>query len=308
MTNKTLNINCAANKEVKGRGWFSPSRRENLKVYWFNFTRNKFSIVGLVIVLISLFLALLAPHIVPYPDHITGFVDFNQAGQAPNSVHWFGTDVYGRDVLSRLAYCFRGALLMSVVVLGISIPFGVIMGLVAGYYHGTVVDTVIMRITDVFLAIPALILALSIASIMDPRMMGSMLAATVMWWAWYTRMVYGLASSVSKEYFVKNAELIGASKLHILFKEILPSTLSPVLTKAALDVGWVILMGASLSYAGLGEQPPTPAFGTMINEGAKYMPEMWWLTVFPALGIAFVILGFNFFGDGVRDMLDKGRQ
>lgn len=290
------------------KGLLSPSARENLRIYVYKFTRNKFSILGLAIVLCSLFFAVFAPHIVPYPEHIYGFVDYSQASQAPNASHWFGTDIYGRDVFSRVIYCFRGALLMSVVVLGIAVPVGVGLGLVAGYYNGTWVDTLIMRLTDVFLAIPALILALSIASIMNPGMMGSMIAVTVMWWTWYARMVYGLASSVSKEYFVKNAELIGAGKLHILFKEILPSTLSPVITKMALDVGWVILMGASLSFAGLGEQPPIPAFGTMISEGSKYMPELWWITIFPALGIAFVILGFNFFGDGLRDMLDRGRQ
>jgi peptide/nickel transport system permease protein len=138
-------------------------------------------------------------------------------------------------------------------------------------------------------------------------MTNSMIAVTIMWWPWYTRLVYGMARSISGEYFVKNAELIGASKAHIIFKEILPNCLSPVFTKMALDVGWVILMGASLSYVGLGEQAPTPAFGQMISDGARYLPDLWWLTIFPALAIAFIILGFNFFGDGIRDMFDTGR-
>ena len=296
------------NETFNHRGLLSPSTMENIKISFYKFTRNKFSIVGLLIVLISLFLAIFANKIVPYPSHITGYVDYSQASLAPCAEYWFGTDIHGRDVFSRVIYSFRGAMLMSIVVLGISVPVGVTFGLLAGYYNGTWIDTLIMRVTDIFLAIPALILALSIASIMEPSLMGSMIAVTAMWWTWYTRMVYGLATSISKEYFVKNAELIGASKFHILFKEILPSCLSPVVTKMALDVGWVILMGASLSFAGLGEQPPTPAFGTMINEGSKYMPEMWWITIFPAMAIAFVILGFNFFGDGIRDMMDRGRQ
>lgn len=288
--------------------FLSPSSRENLRIYYYRLTRNKLSIMGLTIVLVSVFLAVFATKIVPYPEHIGSYTNFADANLAPCGQYWFGTDVYGRDIFSRVLYCFRGALLMSVVVLGIAVPVGTCMGLIAGYYNGTWLDTVIMRVTDVFLAIPALILALSIASILEAGMMGSMIAVTAMWWTWYTRIVYGLASSISKENFVRNAELIGASKAHIIFREILPCTLSPVITKMALDVGWVILMGASLSYAGLGEQPPIPAFGTMINEGAKYIPEMWWLTIFPALGIAFVILGFNFLGDGIRDMLDRGRQ
>lgn len=139
-------------------------------------------------------------------------------------------------------------------------------------------------------------------------MTNTMIAVTLSWWPWYTRLVYSMATGYSKEYFIKNAELVGASKFHILFKELLPNCLSPVLTKMALDVGWVILLGASLSFIGLGEQPPTPSFGTMISEGSKYMPQYWWMTAFPALAIVFVILGFNFLGDGIRDMLDRGKQ
>lgn len=289
-------------------GLLSPSTRENFKIYWYKFSRNKLSLFGLGIVILSVVFAIFAPYIVPHPQHIYEYVDFSKASLRPSPGYWFGTDIYGRDVFSRVIYSFRSAMIMSIVVLSIAVPIGTGLGLIAGYYNGTWVDTLIMRTTDVFLAIPALVLALAIASVMKPSLMGSMIAVTVMWWTWYTRMVYGIATSVSKEYFVKNAELIGASKLHILFKEILPCALSPVLTKMALDVGWVILIGASLSFAGLGEQPPSPSFGTMINEGAKNLPELWWITIFPALGIALVILGFNFLGDGIRDMLDRGRQ
>lgn len=288
------------------KGLISPSTRENMRIYSYKFRHNKLSIIGLGIVLLCIFCAIFVMQIVPYPDHIGAFVDFANANQAPSAQHWFGTDTTGRDVFSRVIYCFRGALLMSVMVLGISVPIGSLLGLIAGYHHGTWVDTVIMRITDVFLSIPALILALCIASILTPNMINSMLAITIMWWPWYTRLIYGQASAISGEYFVKNAELIGASKLHIMIKEILPNCLSPILTKMALDVGWVILMGASLSFVGLGEQPPTPAFGQMISEGAKYIPEIWWLIIFPSAGVALMILGFNFLGDGIRDMFDKG--
>lgn len=290
----------------KKQGWLSPSTRENLRIYRYKFTRNKLSIFGLVLVCISIFFAIFAKVIVPYPESIGSFVDYANANQAPSALHWFGTDQVGRDVFSRVIYSFRGALIMSVVVLAISVPVGTVLGLVAGYYHGTKIDAVIMRISDVFLSVPSLILALCVASILEPSMMNSMLAVTIMWWPWYARLVYGQAASISEEYFVKNAELIGASRAHILFREILPNCLSPIFTKMALDVGWVILMGASLSFVGLGEQPPTPAFGQMISDGASLMPDVWWLTIFPAAGIAFMILGFNFLGDGIRDMFDKG--
>jgi len=165
-----------------------------------------------------------------------------------------------------------------------------------------------MRIDDIFLAIPPMILALAIASVLEANLTSSMISVTVIWWSWYTRLVYGMANSYKKNNFVINADLIGASKIHILVKEILPNCLSPVFTKMALDVGSIILLGSSLSFVGLGEQPPTPAFGQMIYDGSNYMPDLWWMTIYPSLAIVVIILGFNLLGDGVRDMMDRGRQ
>ena len=292
----------------KKKGFLKPSTRENFCIYWYNFRSNKLSMVGLAIVVISLIFAIFAPYVAPFPEHAGAYVDLANAGVAPNATFWFGTDVTGRDILSRVIFGFRGALKMAVVVLAISVPVGTFLGLLAGYYHHTWVDTVIMRMTDIFLALPSLVLAMTIASLMEPNMTNTMIAVTLSWWPWYTRLVYSMATGYSKEYFIKNAELVGASRAHILFKELLPNCLSPVLTKMALDVGWVILLGASLSFIGLGEQPPTPSFGTMISEGSTYMTDYWWMTAFPALAIVFVILGFNFLGDGIRDMLDRGKQ
>ncbi len=296
------NVNVLAKK-----GFLKPSTKENLKIYWYKFSRNKLSVLGLIIVVSCILLAIFSEFVTPYPEHSREFVDFANAGTSPNSTYWFGTDVFGRDIFTRVIFSFRGALKMAIIVLAISVPVGIVTGLLAGYYNGKWISTVVMRITDMFLAVPPLILALSIASLLEPNMTNSMLAITVSWWPWYTRLVYGSAASIKNEYFVKNAELIGASKIHILFKEILPNCLSSVFTKMALDVGWVILQGASLSFVGLGEQPPTPAFGQMISDGSKYMPDLWWMTIYPALGIVFMILGFNFLGDGIRDMFDKGR-
>ncbi|MFQ8842507.1 MAG: ABC transporter permease [Clostridium fessum] len=223
----------------------SPSTRENLRIYKYKFSRNKLSVFGLVLVLLSFFFAIFAEVIVPHPESIGSFVDYANASLPPCKNYLFGTDQMGRDVFSRVIFSFRGALIMSIVVLAISVPVGTVLGLLAGYYHGTKIDAVIMRISDVFLSVPSLILALCVASILEPNMMNSMLAVTIMWWPWYTRLVYeAKASSISEEYFVKNAELIGASKAHILFREILPNCLSPIFTKMALDVGWVIPDGS----------------------------------------------------------------
>jgi peptide/nickel transport system permease protein len=280
----------------------------NLGKNWYKFSRNTLSIVGLVIVAGIIISAIFAPWITPYPEHAGPFVDFDNTGQPPSLQHLCGTDNMGRDIFSRIIFAFRGALIMAVVVLALAVPPGVLLGLIAGYFQNTWIDTVIMRITDIFLGVPPLILALAIAAMLKPTLMNAMIAVTVMWWPWYTRLVYGMASSVRNEYFVIAADLTGASKFHILFREILLNCLSPVFTKMALDVGWVILIGASLSFVGLGEQPPIPALGQMVSDGARYMPTFWWMTIFPALAIVLAILGFNLMGDGFRDMLETGME
>ena len=192
---------------------------------------------------------------------------------------------------------------MAVLVLAISMPVGVVMGLVAGYVGGWV-EYVIMRLTDVFLAIPPLVLAMSIMGFLPPTLVNAMLAVTVMWWPWYARLVYNVVRSESQEGYVLAAEVVGASLPHILFMEILPNCVPAVLTKLTLDIGFVVLMVASLSFLGLGVQPPTPDLGSMVADGAKYMPDAWWLTIYPALSILLLVLGFNLLGDGLREAFD----
>lgn len=279
------------------------SGRENLGRAWFKFSRNPLSIIGGVTVLIVVLLAIFAPYVTPYPEHATKpFTDFANASNSPSSKNLFGTDEIGRDVLSRSIYGFRFSLTMGLVVLSLVVPTGVLLGLIAGYFQGTRIDTFIMRITDVFLAVPPLILALAIASVLEPNLFHSMVAVSLMWWPWYTRLVYGLASAQRNEFYVSSAEITGASTPHILFREILPNCLSPVFTKMSLDMGWVIIIGASLSFVGLGVQPPKPGLGTMVASGAKYLPDQWWISLFPALAIVVLVLGFNLLGDGLLDL------
>jgi peptide/nickel transport system permease protein len=275
---------------------------ENLGRNWYKFSRNPMSLVGLCTVLLVVFLAVFAPWVAPYPEHAGKFVDFANASTPPCRRYLFGTDVIGRDILSRIFFGFRFSLLMGVVVLSLVVPPGVTLGLIAGYNQGTWIETVIMRITDIFLAVPPLILALAIASVLTPNLTNAMIAVTLMWWPWYTRLVYGLASALRNEFFVSSAEALGASKFHIIFKEILPNCVSPIFTKMSLDMAWVILLGSSLSFVGLGVQPPKPGLGTMVAGGSDYLPEQWWISVFPALAIVVVVLGFNLLGDGLRDM------
>jgi len=278
------------------------TRRENLGRSWYKFSRNPLSVVGLATVVLLVLLAVFAPFVAPYPRHAGPFTDFAHAKLPPSWQHLFGTDQIGRDILSRVIFGMRSSLLMGVVVLALVVPPGVLLGLVAGYFQGTWIDTVIMRITDIFLAVPPLILALAVASVLQPNLWNGMLAVSLMWWPWYTRLVYSLTSALRNEYFVSAAEITGASTAHILFREILPNCVSPILTKMSLDVAWVIIIGSMLSFVGLGVQPPEPSLGTMVADGARYLPDQWWIAIFPALAIVVVVLGFNLLGDGVRDM------
>jgi peptide/nickel transport system permease protein len=260
------------------------------------------SIVGIATVLLLILLAIFAPYVTPYPKHAGAFTDFAHAKLPPSWQHLFGTDQIGRDILTRVVFGLRSSLLMGVVVLALVVPPGVLLGLLAGYFQGTWIDTIIMRTTDIFLAVPPLILALAVASVLEPNLWNGMMAVSLMWWPWYTRLVYGTASQLRNEYFVAAAQVTGASTWHILFREILPNTISPIFTKMSLDVAWVIIIGSMLSFVGLGVQPPEPSLGTMVADGYRYLPDQWWIMLFPALAIVVVVLGFNLLGDGVRDM------
>lgn len=281
----------------------SEDQQESLKKNWHKFSTNPLSIIGLSSVVLVIFFAVFAPWIAPSPQSWGRWVDFSHASLPPSWKYPFGTDIFGRDILSRIMYGFRYDLLMALCILGMVVFPGTFLGLVAGYYKETWIDTVIMRIADIFLAIPSLVLALSICALLEPSLFNSMMAVSVLWWPWYTRLAYGITSSLRNEYFVQAAELMGASPISIMFKEILPNCLSPIFTKMTLDVGWVILIGSTLSFVGLGAQEPMPALGNMVAKGSRYMPDYWWMAIFPALAIAFTILGFNLLGDGIRDML-----
>ncbi len=277
--------------------------KEKAKRNWYKFSKNPLSIIGLVVVVSIILIAIFADFVAPYPEHAFVFVDFKNAKVPPNLRNLAGTDLAGRDVLSRIFFGFRYSLLMAVSVLSVATPPGVFLGLVAGYMRDTWVDTVIMRVADVFLSVPSMVLALAVCSMLEPTLYNAMLAITVMWWPWYTRLVYGVSSSIKNEYFIQAAEVTGASTFSILVGEILPNCLSPIFTKMTLDVGWVILIGSTLSFVGLGAQPPTPDLGTMVSDGSKYIPSQWWISLYPALFIVLIILGFNLLGDGLRDML-----
>ena len=263
---------------------------------------NPLSAFGVVLILAVLLAAIFADVIAPFPEHVGAVVDFVNFNKAPDSTYLMGTDLVGRDLFSRILYAYRISLILGAVVLILAVPVGVTLGLVAGYLGGWT-DAVIMRITDVFLSVPPLVLALAIMGVLQPTLVNGMIAVTVMWWPWYTRMVYNITLAERQEGYVLAAEVIGASRAHIIFREILPNCLPAIITKMTLDFGFVILVASSLSFLGLGVQPPTPDLGSMVAEGAKYLPDSWWLTVFPGLAILVIVFGFNLVGDALRDLL-----
>lgn len=279
---------------------------QNVKVYWYYFTRSKSAVAGLAIVLLVIFVAVFARVIAPYPEHAGVFTDFENRNLPPSSVYWFGTDKIGRDIFSRIVMCLGTALLQSALVLVIAVPIGICVGLFAGYYKGRAADNVLMRITDTFLSIPSMVMAMAVAAILTNSMTHTMLAISVVWWPWYARIVYTQVCSMKNETFITAAELIGASCSHIIFKEMLPNCMAPVLTQAALDFGVIILCSASLSYLGLGVQAPAPSLGQMISDGQAYVMDYPWQLLFPALVTVIIVLGFNLLGDGIRNMLAKG--
>jgi peptide/nickel transport system permease protein len=265
-------------------------------------TQNPLSLLGLILVAIVVLSAIFADFIVPFPTHRGAVVDFSNFNNPPQWPYIFGTDLVGRDLFSRIVYAYRISLMLAVVVLVIAVPIGVGIGLFAGYLGGWT-EYILMRITDVFLSIPPLVLAMSMMGLLEPTLTNGMLAVTVMWWPWYTRLVYNLTRAEKEEGYVLAAEVIGASRIHIVFREILPNCLPAVITKMTLDMGFVIIIVSSLSFLGLGVQPPTPDLGSMVADGAKYLPDSWWLTVFPGLAILVAVFGFNLIGDAMREIL-----
>jgi peptide/nickel transport system permease protein len=276
---------------------------ESIQRLAFRLSRNPLSIAGTVIVLIMIIFTIAAPILAPYPSHIGTFVDFANASRPPSVAHWFGTDDIGRDILSRAIFGLRTSLGLSIVVLTIAVPVGVVIGLVAGYFAGFA-GAILMRVTDVFLALPPLVLAMAIMGLLAPTMTNVMVAISVMYWPWHARLAYSLARSLRHEDYVAASRIVGASSGYIMFNEMLPNCIPSILIKTTFDLAFVILLIASLGFVGLGVQPPTPDLGRMVADGVRFLPFSWWISLFPGLMVMMVVLGFSLFGDGLRDALE----
>ena len=278
------------------------ARWEDLRRTLHRLRRSTLSLVGLSIIVGLALVAIFAPYVAPYPEDVDS-VHFERMLQPPSREHPFGTDEVGRDVLSRVIFGARISLLIGLAVLAIALIIGVPLGLIAGYVGGGV-GTTIMRVTDIFLAIPPVVLAMAVAAVLTPTLENAIIAIAFGWWPWYTRLVQGQVLSIKEESYVEAARSVGARPLFVIFKEIFPNSVSILIVKVTLDLGYAILIGAVLGFLGLGVRPPTPEWGTMASKGRLHLPARWWMTTFSGLAIFVTVLGFNLLGDGLRDAFD----
>lgn len=267
---------------------------------WARFARNVPAVIGLVVLLALVVMALLAPWISPYPEDVADAVHFDRMFQPPSADHWMGTDEAGRDVLTRVINGAALSLTMGLVVMAMGLGIGVPIGLVAGYYGGRT-EQVLLRITDVFSSIPALVLALAISVLLGASFVNAILALGLVWWRIFARIAHGQTLSIKQENFVVAARAMGASDFHVMFREILPNMMSALLVTVSLDAGSAILIGTAISFLGAGANPPAAEWGLMVATGRHYLPDVWWPSLFPGLAIFLTVLSLNMIGDGLRD-------
>lgn len=267
---------------------------------WLQFRSNPLALTGLIIVLGLVLLALCADVIAPYSPTAQ---DLQTRLQPPNAAHWLGTDELGRDIYSRIVYGSRITLYIIGLVAVIVVPIGLVVGIVAGYFGG-IIDKVLMRITDIFMAFPRLILALAFVAVLGPSIENAVIAITITSWPPYARIARAETITVRNAEFIMAVRLQGASSWRILYGHIAPMCISSVIVRLTLDMAGVILIAAGLGFLGLGAQPPSPEWGLMISQGRQYLLDQWWVPTMPGIAIFLVSLGFNLLGDGLRDVLD----
>lgn len=274
-------------------------RRYTLRVI----LRDPLALFSVLIILALIILALFGPWIAPYSDQGRGRTNIPDRFQPPSAEYWLGTDQLGRDILSRIIIGSKIALGVPSIVVAVAVAVGAPLGALAGYAGGRL-DNLIMRLTDLFLAFPSLLLAVAIVAALGPSLTNAMLAIAISWWPWYTRLVRGVTISLRGRYFVEAARSMGVSNGTIILRHILPNCVTPILVQATVDFGTVILAEASLAFIGLGTQPPAPDWGLMVSQGRSYILDQWWISTFPGLAIFISVLAFNLLGDTLRDILD----
>jgi peptide/nickel transport system permease protein len=276
---------------------------------WLRFRRDKFALIGLAVIIILILVALLAPWIAPHDPTKQFDEGLTTKGMpvGPSGKFWLGTDELGRDLLSRLMYGARVSLVIGVLANGFALVLGVIFGLTAGFFRGWV-ETLIMRATDVMMAFPIYLFAVALVSVLKPSLWILVLVIGIVYWTPMTRVIHGEVLSIREKEFVDAARLTGCTNRRILFRHILPHLVAPIIVYTSLGIATTILFEATLSYIGLGVQPPTPSWGQMISTGQPYYLSAPHLIIFPGLAIMITVLAFNLVGDGLRDAFDPQQR
>lgn len=288
-----------------GREW--KERRDNLERLYVRYTGNSLTVMGTLMILSIVLMAVFAPWIAPYPEDSGKTTHFDQTFEGPSFEHPFGTDSVGRDIFSRVLFGTRLTLYMGLTVMTAGVIVGIIIGLIAGYLGGWI-NGVLMRTTDVFLSIPGILMVMAVTTVLGPNLTNALIALSLVAWTWYARIVQGEVLSVKEEAFVEANWALGAPWYRTAFREVFPNITTPILVKATIDMGLILLIGAGLGFLGLGAQSPTPEWGLMVAQGREYVLKAWWISTFPGFMISYVVIGFNFIGDGLRDVLDVDMQ
>lgn len=266
------------------------------------FKEDRLALAGLGIVFGILLVAVFAPSLAPYPQDLYQ-IHLSERLQEPTLLHLFGTDDMGRDLLSRVIFGTRVSFTIAILSVGICLLIGVPIGLYAGFYENGF-SSVLMRIGDIFLSVPRLVLALAFASALGRSMTNIILALSITYWPWFSTLVFAETRKAKKSLFIESTMALGASSPRTIFLHILPNVLSPIIIRSSVGLGFTILMTASLGFIGVGVPPPTPEWGITIAESRLHLPEAWWYATFPGLAIFITVMGFNMLGDGLRDILD----
>jgi peptide/nickel transport system permease protein len=281
---------------------------DRLRRALFRFRQSKLSMLGAAVVAVVLFFTAFGTVLAPYPDQVAGAVDTANRFLPPSLTHPFGTNELGQDVLSLVMAGTTVSVLAGFGVVIIGTLIGTLVGAVAGFVGGWT-DEGLMRLTDLTLTIPSLILAMAIAAALGPGFTNMVIAISLSWWPGYARLVRGEVLAAREEVYVTAARAIGANPSRILFRHILPNVVSPIIVKMSLDMGFAILTVAGLGFIGIGVRPPTPEWGTLLSLSRSYMPDYWWTAMAPGMAMFFAVFGFNLLGDGLRDILDpKARR
>jgi peptide/nickel transport system permease protein len=288
--------------EARRQRW--EARKRYLSDSFILWRRNRLMVIGTALIIFLLLVAAAAPLLTthdPYeqilPDRLLPL-----SGQ-----HWFGTDSLGRDIYSRVVYGSRVTLSIAILVAAISTPLGLIIGVLAGFYGGAL-DEFLMRISDVFLAFPKLILAIAFAAALGPGVENAIIAISVANWPSYARLARAETLAVRNNDYIQVIRSMGASNLRIMAGHITPMCLSSIIVRLSLDMGTIILTAAGLGFLGLGAQPPTPEWGLMVSDGRQFLVDQWWVSTLPGIAILIVVMGFNLMGDGIRDLLDPHQR